>query len=93
LNSIYIYINIIIKEFNDNLTALKEADPVIPEIGNEFIKISEKLKVYKEYCSNYPLALSLLRELSQRPEVKNLLVVMKYIFIFYHYYYLYENLF
>jgi len=62
------------QEFNDNLTALKEADPVIPEIGNEFIKISEKLKVYKEYCSNYPLALSLLRELSQRPEVKNLLV-------------------
>jgi len=61
------------QEFNNNLTALKEADPVIPEIGNEFLKIAEKLKVYKEYCSNYPLAISLLRELTQKPDVKNLL--------------------
>jgi len=61
------------QEFNNNLIALKEADPVVPEIGNEFLKIAEKLKVYKEYCSNYPLALSLLRELTQKPDVKNLL--------------------
>ncbi|OUM69701.1 hypothetical protein PIROE2DRAFT_68505 [Piromyces sp. E2] len=63
------------QEFNDNLTALKEADPVIPEIGNEFLKIAEKLKTYKEYCSNYPLALSLLRELNQKPEIKALLTI------------------
>ncbi|ORX58529.1 hypothetical protein BCR36DRAFT_343877 [Piromyces finnis] len=61
------------KEFNDNLVSLKENDPVIPEIGNEFLKIAEKLKTYKEYCSNYPSALSLLRELNQKPEIKNLL--------------------
>jgi len=71
------------KEFNNNLTALKEADPVVPEIGNVFLKIAEKLKVYKEYCSNYPLALSLLRELTQKPDVKNLLTVNIYFLFIY----------
>lgn len=71
-NFLFIFLN---QEFNNNLIALKEADPIIPEIGNEFLKIAEKLKVYKEYCSNYPLALSLLRELTQKPDVKNLLTV------------------
>ncbi|KAJ3100459.1 Myosin 10A, isoform D [Phlyctochytrium planicorne] len=52
------------------LNARKESNPVIEEVGDILVEVSDSLKVYTVYCGNYPQAMKLVHQLQSRPDFK-----------------------
>ncbi|KAJ1562854.1 cytochrome c oxidase subunit 1 [Nowakowskiella sp. JEL0078] len=73
------------QNFLDKLSARKEENIQIPELGDIILDSSElkfleqSFKAYTVYCGNYPIAMKLVHSLQQNPEFKeNLMKWMNY---------------
>ncbi|KAJ3091674.1 Myosin 10A, isoform D [Quaeritorhiza haematococci] len=58
------------QQFLNLISAKRDANPLIEEIGDAFVEISESFKVYTVYCGNYPSAMKLVHSLQANPEFK-----------------------
>ncbi|KAJ3045784.1 cytochrome c oxidase subunit 1 [Rhizophlyctis rosea] len=54
----------------ERLQEKRDTDPLIPEVGDALVDVSESFKVYTQYCGNYPTAMKLLYALQVRPDFK-----------------------
>ncbi|KAI8825064.1 uncharacterized protein EV422DRAFT_517301 [Fimicolochytrium jonesii] len=48
----------------------RDADPLIPEVGDALVDVSESFKIYTTYCGNYPEAMKLVHKLQADPDKK-----------------------
>ncbi|KAJ3288135.1 cytochrome c oxidase subunit 1 [Borealophlyctis nickersoniae] len=59
------------QQLQNRLLEKRDANPLIPEVGDALVDVSESFKVYTTYCGNYPEAMKLVHSLQARADFKD----------------------